>query len=426
MSTSQTLVNLLAYAAFSFGTLLIWPSRKNLIAWLALPFFVVAYVIPLAVVDYHERASDAAIELLTGINLMGALGFLVGIVLGGHFMAERAPRASRCWVPPLNSSGFSNGLIFKVMLLSCLLMSACFAWMGMVPLFADDPFLAKFFRGEYKEKYDQISTFYRFSQAVITTILPIAMSLCIERRSRRLVLVVGWAVLLLAVSLNRGSVVYGAVMLTAAWASRRRARLFWFLVVTTLIYCLGSSVYVVLGLSTTDDFNLLAEIARGAPDVADHLAFLDAFNPARDLSYGLTFVGGLIPGNFYFNPSVFTLAIVNGGADVSEIASGGFRLPPSVSGYMAFAWPGAFLVPLLSGAATGYFTRLLRSLPTRSLTEHVSALVWFQIYASFWIMFYAMPYAALVSMAILMFVSMQQRRHRTAVPVGGAARPSPG
>ncbi|HEX7639390.1 MAG TPA: hypothetical protein VF457_13420 [Burkholderiaceae bacterium] len=406
MTALHILVNLLAYAVFGLGGLLAWPSRYNVIAWLSVPFFVIAYVIPLWVIDYRAAASLATIDRLTWINAVGALAMVVGIVAGGRLRRPVRNPLSR-WLRPSAAARadatVSTQRTWRFMLIACILMTLCFAWMRMVPMFADEPFLAKFFRGPYKARYDQVSIPYRFAQAVLGAALPLAMVYALSLRDRKQVLPVLWAVVLFAVSLNRGTVAAGAVLIYAAWASRRLPRVLAFLAVAVVVYGIGSSVYAILGIISPKDFNLWEQIALGAPDVTDHLDFLGAFRD-HDLTYGLTFVGGLVPGNFRFNPSVFTLAIVNGSSDVSDVASGGLRMPPSVAGFMAFSWLGAVLVPFVSGLLTGHFVHRLRRLPRENLAQHVAGLLWYQVCASFLINFYAMSYQGLIAMLLFFYL----------------------
>lgn len=404
MSALEICINLFSYGVFMLGTLLIWPSRRNFIAWLAFPFFVVAYLIPLLAIDYGAIARADVLSKLTLINLLGAVSMVVGLFIGERIKIKFP------WRPILQRvrSGIGPDDVvqrtFNVMFAACLLMTLCFLWMRMVPMFAEEPFVAKFFRGPYKEKYDQVSVFYRLSQAVMMTALPLAMVLFINLRIKKLFLPVVWAVLLFAVALTRSLVGAGAVILIMAWASGTRLRFFVFLFTSTLIYCVGNIAYVILGISGPSDFNILEEIASGASDILDHLVFLDAFDSSRDLTYGLTFVGGLIPGNFIYNPSVFTLAIANGTNDVSELASGGYRLPVSIAGFVAFSWAGAIIVPMLSGAIYGFFIAILKKIEIKNLSQHVAVIIWFQVWASFWTDFYFFTYSKVISIGIFMYL----------------------
>jgi len=404
MTALQITLNLLSYACFSLGTLLVWPSRRNVIAWLGFPFFVVAYLIPLLAVDYASAATPEVIAELTAINAAGALAMAMGIVLGGHFGMKISVKLPFRLAGPPASTGLSPRRAFKILIVGCVLMTLCFLWMRSVPAFADEPFLAKFFRGQYKARYDQVSIPYRFSQIMLTAALPLALVFLAEMRDRALLVPVVWAVVLFALALNRGTALAGMVLMVAAWASRTRLRMTWFLLVSTFVFCVGSGVYFIIGLVVSADFNVWDEIARGAPDVKDQLGFLRAFDPSTQLTYGLTFIGGLVPSNFTYNPSVYTLTIANDVADVSDVASGGLRLPASIAGYMAFGWTGAILVSLVSGFLTGHFTKKLRVMPTRNFSQQIATLLWFQIYASFWILFYEMSYQGVISIFLFSYL----------------------
>ena len=71
--------------------------------------------------------------------------------------------------------------------------------------------------------------------------------------------------------------------------------------------------------------------------------------------------GGLIPGHYKWNPSVYTLSIVTPGLDVNDIGSGGLRLPLPVWGYVSFQWAGVILFSLLTGIFSGIFLGIIKS-----------------------------------------------------------------
>lgn len=409
MNALNMSINLFAYAAFSFAALLVWPSRRNVIALGAIPFFVVGYIIPLATVDYRYVASDQVVDRLSLINALGAIGMLLGVVVSSIVKTGRPIRAAASGSLPLSD----DDRVRRAMLLSCTIMTLCFAWMGVLPIFAEEPFLAKFFKGPYKERYDQVAAFYRFAQAVLGIALPLALAGLTQARSRQSIFLVLWAVTLFAVSLNRGTVLAGALLVLAAWCSRSQGKMFMYVATATVIYAVGSSLYAIVGIFAASDIDIWAAIASGAPDVADHLTFIAAFDANTQLSHGLTFVGGLVPGNFYFNPSVFSLAIINDTSDISEISSGGLRLPPSVAGYMAFGWVGALFVPFASGWLTGHFTKRLKRMKPKSLKDQVVCLIWYQFCAGFLIGFYMMSYSNLVSLALFtLLVKWREPRSR--------------
>lgn len=428
MTSLQICLNLFAYAIFSFGPLLVWPSRKNVAAWLYLPLFVVSFLIPLLAIDYSQETTFEAIDDLTRMNVIGAIAMVIGLIFGAQI---KLPSIQLGWWQNSGQDDLSGVLrrTMKVLMVGCAIMSLCFVWMGVLPMFAEVPFMAKFFKGAYKEKYDQVSVFYRLSQVFVVTSLPLAMAMAVTLRNRKLLVLIVWATGLLAVALNRGPVGGGALLMFGVWASRSRLAMTAFLASATAIFCLGSAIYPLLGIITVpEDFDIWSEIARGAPDILDHLTFLATFDPSKDLTYGLTFVGGLVPGNFRFNPSVYTLAIVNAIDDISGIASGGFRLPPSVGGYMAFSWAGAVFVPLGTGLLTGSFTRHLRRLPCNSFLQHSVAVLWFQVVAVYWMEFDSLSYHGLIAIFVFTYlVPNFNALSATALTRGQSALPlSPG
>ena len=82
MNLTPYLINVLAYAVFYLGSLVVWPSRKNFIAWMSLPVFVIAYLIPLSFFDYSFAFDADVINRLAAINGVGAFFMLLGILLG--------------------------------------------------------------------------------------------------------------------------------------------------------------------------------------------------------------------------------------------------------------------------------------------------------------------------------------------------------
>jgi hypothetical protein len=101
-------------------------------------------------------------------------------------------------------------------------------------------------------------------------------------------------------------------------------------------------------------------IATGSPDIADQLSWLNGFLRGSYFSYGRTIIGGLIPGNYEWNPSVWTLSYDDVGADISEMITGGLRLTPAEWGYANFGWIGVVIIPLVSGILNGFMLMTLK------------------------------------------------------------------
>jgi hypothetical protein len=99
-------------------------------------------------------------------------------------------------------------------------------------------------------------------------------------------------------------------------------------------------------------------VAAGAPDIQDHLKFLERWMERHVYTEGSTFVCGLVPGNFEWNSSVLTLTTVDPSTDMVAMTAGGFRLPSRVWGSVPFGWPGVVGVHALSGLPTGMLARI--------------------------------------------------------------------
>lgn len=411
MTGAQAIINLLAFTVFTVGTLLVWPSRYNVPAVVNVPFVITAYLIPIAIFPYAAIFSPQLVQQLTNLNALGGAAMLAGILIGARMkfgartLARYLPQVRNERDYQILSRRLRQALLFGV-----LGVAFCFLWMGMVPIFAAEPFMAKFFKGQYKEKYDQISILYRLAQYAIVTFLPLGFTMALERRDLKLIALVLASVGMMALALQRGLVAEAFLLCLTVWATRSFGATLAVTIGSTLLWLIGSVIYLVLGMIEAQG-DLVADLSHGTPDILDHLTFLGAFNPQTDLTYGLTFFGGLIPGNFHYNPSIFSLAITNPTGEISEISSGGFRMPPSIWGYVAFSWPGVVLVCLLSGLIFGGTTVALKGMKQESsLTNKMLMVLWFQIIATFAANFYDMYYYNVVSIAFFLVVCVIRRR----------------
>ena len=93
--------------------------------------------------------------------------------------------------------------------------------------------------------------------------------------------------------------------------------------------------------------------------MSDQLTFMLAYGPHGPLTFGRTFVGGLVPYHFAWNPAIWSMHIMLPNVDVTYVL-GGVRLPAPVWGLTAFGWPGVVAVPLISGLLLGAFASVAR------------------------------------------------------------------
>lgn len=95
-------------------------------------------------------------------------------------------------------------------------------------------------------------------------------------------------------------------------------------------------------------------------DIADQLFFLNCwFEGHFDYTYGTNLFGGLLPYHSEYNLSVLTLEVI--GAKAGEVASGGFRLPLPLIGYISFGWIGIVLITGISSFFAGVILHIKRT-----------------------------------------------------------------
>ncbi|MEZ2334975.1 O-antigen polymerase [Mucilaginibacter sp. RCC_168] len=366
----------ISLSVFLVGTYLIWFSKKNIFNHSVLGLCFVAYLVPAFVIKYDDYSTPDVIRLYVIINLLGCFTYLSGMLLGYRIKTLIAVN-TLLQFRFLSTVHDNEHGIQKIRKVSSIIYVAAlggiiisYILMGFVPLFAANPFMAKFFKGEYQAPYERVAFLYRTARQLLEFLMPLRiLELFINFNLKSVILVLS-GILLIAVSLNRGPILSGFLVAISIFvALKKNNGPFWiYLIIVFSSYILGSGVYYLLGLAFPDSFfgdaanvGFFEAVAMGAPDITDQLSFLSAFlDSGSHYSYGLTFFGGLIPFNFPWNPSVYTLTILNSSNDISEVASGGLRLPVSLWGYISFGWIGVALVPFFSGVFTGYIVKKVK------------------------------------------------------------------
>ncbi len=362
---------------------LVWRSRWNVPTHLAAGFCMTAYIIPGLLTDVWLIVPDTTIMLFTQINIVGALFVCAGTVLGGYIgQRVNMPYAAT----PFHLDTASAKLIGRVLLvvgLSVIGIYIAYWIMGFIPMFADDPFAAKQFKGEYRDAYYRVAYLFRFCFSVIAASMPLVLMLAWEKRSPLLLMLAGFAFIAIFISLARGATATGMLIFLGILAARSREGLKWFIPLVLIIFPFGSTFYYMLGqllnVSTLTSINTgksLSEfISAGAPDIADQLNWLYGFARGEYFTYGRTIYGGLIPGNYEWNPSVWTISYFDIGADISEAVTGGLRLTTAEWGYANFGWLGVVIIPLISGLFSGFFLLQLKRLQTRLTMIQMTAAI---------------------------------------------------
>ncbi len=374
----QGVVLFICCAIFSLGSYLIWPSRFNIVAHISISVVFLAYFIPLIILDTHLEYPSQITDLYTALMLVGAVCYVAGLFTG--FAIKPVKTNFSFEVMSVSEYEKRIAQITRLFLIISILgMIIGFCMMGYIPMFADDPLAAKFFRNQYQVPF-YTSIVYLSSFFILSTVTPISLIIWYNNKKRSFFL---WATLaaitLMSLSLARGPSFTGIVYVTVIiLAAKGRGYFVLALVMLFSIYSFSSVFYFVLGVKNLADFaggtsdHLFWRIlSSGTVDVDDHLGFLQHFEENPIWTYGRTIYGGFIPGHYEWNPAVYTLKIMNPGEDVTTLVSGGLRLPVSIWGYVSFQWPGVILFCFIAGVIKGVICKYLKTW----ISEHKSVLI---------------------------------------------------
>jgi hypothetical protein len=399
----------------------VWRNRWNVPAHISLGFCVTAYIVPGLLTDVWSQVAPRIVDAYTLINVLGAIAIVTGTLLGSRI---RPSSALINRFLPLFFGHIDRRLRQRVewmVIVGVTGMIAAYAIMGFVPMFAENPLTAKQFKGEYYEPYYRVAYLFRFSFSVLVACLPVIFTSWWFFSARRSLFLGLLAAFLIAISLARASTALGIIIFLGILAASRPRWFKSYLFFVVIVFPLGSAGYLLLGTalgieSLTSFYSLDSVfdiIASGAPDVSDQLVFLSEFYELNTYTYGRTFVGGLVPGNYMWNPSVWTLTFNNLGADISETVSGGLRLSVAMWGYASFGWIGAIVVPLLSGLISGFLVSLLKRLPLeKSLIGAALVLALYLTLGKQLVEFYMLSIHSLPSIACILLLCFGYGRRK--------------
>ncbi|PHM66216.1 hypothetical protein Xsto_01441 [Xenorhabdus stockiae] len=358
----STLLNIISLSVPTLSLYIIWFNKKNIYAHIGIPSLLIAYAGPL--IFYNDEYSRYVVySLYTNINLIGAISFLIGTLLAKKTPTINLPFSPfySDYISYLDVRKNIKKRTFYILLFSCILVIFSYIAMGFTPMFSSDPLTAKFFRGDYQEKYQRVAVFFRTGMSIIPVFLPLAILLFKEKFSYRLFFVILCGFICIALSLQRGLIGFSLlipILIYSSYKSRFIFLLVFFIYI--FIYVFGAALWWLLGFAYNNVDSFLEGAMAGSPDVPDQLSFLSRFALDNSFTYGRTFVGGLIPFGYEWNPSVYTLKVLNGIDDISEIVSGGLRLPVYMWGYVSFSWAGVIGVSFLSGYLTTHMILFLK------------------------------------------------------------------
>lgn len=398
------------------GTYIIWFSRYNIPNHLMLGLLFVAYFVPLFLTDVLSQFQPDLVSLYTYILTLGSFFYVLGLIFGHRFFRlENIVKR-----PTFFSSSLEEfmrhryGFLVWLTIFSLVAMALSWVYIGTVPMFAEDPFSAKFFKGEYYEAYSRVAIPYRLSQTIQITLFPILVALWFLTRRKILLFLFLTIMVFFALALTRSLVFSGIFTLVALYATRKKRYVFAFIFIHVFVFGIGSAIYYLIGLFFgSDAFGVInaagADIwtvtAAGSPDITDQLSLLQAFEEHGTYTLGRTFFGGLVPGQFYWNPSAWSLYLANNTDDITEVASGGFRVPVAMWGYFSFGWLGVVMLPFLSGMLLGASTRYIQGLISyKNIFTSILALSFYTVILSFFWNFHLMSMYALPAGLLMILV----------------------
>lgn len=373
------ILNCIALCIFSIGTYAIWWDRKNVFNHTLIGFCIVGYIVPCLLVDFDLIVSKEILDLYIKINLIGMLFFMAGLFLGYKWKAvpivDVVIKFSKV-ESALFDENFKTRIVklsTRIFIVSLIVMALCFIAMGYIPMFASDPYSAKQFKGVYQPSYQRVALFFRTAKQFVGLLLPFLAIDVYNNKTVKSILLIGIGIVMIFITMSRGEAISGLLIASSIIVSLKSNRKYFVLYILFLIvvFSLGSSLWTILSIFFPNSgfavgFESLSPfeaIAAGAPDISDQLGLLTSFvNNHIDFTYGLTFLGGLIPFNFKWNPSVWSIAVLNQNDDISEIASGGLRASVSLWGYFSFGWLGVALVPFISAFFTGYILKKIKNI----------------------------------------------------------------
>lgn len=347
------------FGSVLFLPIILWRSKRNIDFFQGIPFNIIAYFGgSLYFIDFAKEnysVKDDILEFYTIILLISTVVFIVCYIWGFFSKGYIFRKIKSIYlffdtdnIEKICHTGFFIGLI------TILLFVISFYGIGVIPLFADNPFAAKYMSGEYQEAYKSFAVPYRLALN-LSNIAIILLVIDFFRKKRIINIVLILSILVcLIFTMRRGIILNGLVLLIFSYMAYQSK---WKFSITVLIYMavliLGSASNDIFlySIGLKDDLDLTS-IFRGAPDLADQLYFLQHWiNDYWTNTWGLNYIGALIPYHSEYNLAVITLNVV--GATAGEVASGGFRLPIPVIAYIAFGWIGIIIIPALSAYIGG-------------------------------------------------------------------------
>jgi hypothetical protein len=363
------------YGVVSLLPLFLWFDSRNIIFLLGIPFFIIAYLfggyyfIDLAISKYGISLST--LEFYRNVLLSSAIVTSLSMFLGFHSGKNLVADIFKILiskVKPKSTKILNSKHIIFLSFLSAILFFTCFYGMKFIPLFAESPLEAKFFSGPYQDLYRPYAIPYRLAIIFAQVCMFFLIFRIFELRRRLDILMFITLFIFLILTLRRFYIGTALLSFLMCYISFYKKKL---MLITVFLYIFvtafgSASINLLLLISGRVDSLSFDSIIEGSPDIADHLVFLDRWLGNNwDFTYGKSLIGGLVPYQYDFNPAILSKLVVSNSKDV---ATGGFRLPVPILGYIAFGWYGIIFCSVAHGFLIGSTLRVYKFFMTSPTT----------------------------------------------------------
>lgn len=354
---------ILAALVLLCGQVVLWRRRDNLFAYLQAGLFFSSVVVPVLGTTIIDNSDPHIVGLYTRILTVGAFGYLGGLLYGGMLGGRQRLPSVRFATPfGLTVPNLLTRRIRVIGLAAVGMLVLSFLLLGYVPFFAADRVGAKYGVGIYRAGLERGALVFHGALRLGSTILPLLLVLLIRRRRPLDAMVAGAIALGLVLTLSRGNAFIGPLVFGLAVLIGRQWKAWWIVALVWTFYVSATLVNELVEVSRPlASASFSTRVAASAPDLSDHLGFLNGFEVSGAEHVGLRpIIAGFSLNKGEYNPSSYALQIRTGLVDTSEFASGGLRLPAPIWGYAAFGYVGAALWSFVSGIFIGWGTALLR------------------------------------------------------------------
>ncbi len=358
---------LLYFGTELFLPILLWPSKRNTNFFISLPAYIVAYfggslyLIDWARMEYGIE-NDVQ-EFYAIILLLGTFLYLICFILGffqKNYIYKILDQLYQCVYPTHEKKLYIFGNILGIT--AILLFCISFYGMGFIPIFAENPFAAKYMADEYQDLYVAFAIPYRTA----INLSGIALTLLVIRFLRKKQWITGLLIIgvliCLIFTMRRGIMASTVIAVIFSYmACKSRMKFSFWCICFLVIFCFGSALndifYYFIGINQQIG---MESVLLGMPDIADHLLFLQKWLSGNwEYTFGTNFFGGLFPYHSEYNLAVLTLKVI--GAKAGEVASGGFRLSLPIIGYLSFGWIGIIVIVAVNAYIGGSILRFKKA-----------------------------------------------------------------